>query len=199
MQMVVNKTWLHTLQYFTKLFAQRKAYREDCAANGVFDSAVHINIIPTNCSVVSTSSDITTCNLHIESLKESLAAAWECVANERTPTLDKPDPAALLCTKLDAQCKQFDLITKQNSALLVAMAKGNGGGGGGGRSSGGSIGGGGGGGGNRRHDHGNKAVCPDCNKMVVHAAANCFTLPASKDKNPSWYKPPRRIDRDRGP
>jgi hypothetical protein len=113
MQMDVNKTWLHTLQFVTKPFAQRKAYGDDCAANSGFDSAVHINDISTNCSLVSTSSDITTHNLYIECHKESLAAAWEYVAKERTPTPDKPDPAALLRTELDAQCKQFDLIMKQ--------------------------------------------------------------------------------------
>jgi hypothetical protein len=74
MQADINKTWLHTLQIFTKLFAQRKAYRDDHMANSGFDSAAHINDIPTDCSLVSTSSDFTTHNLYIESLKESLAA-----------------------------------------------------------------------------------------------------------------------------
>jgi hypothetical protein len=32
---------------------------------------------------------------------------------------------------------------------------------------------------------------PNCNKMVVHAAADCFMLPANKDKISSWYKPPK--------
>jgi hypothetical protein len=66
------------------------------------------------------------------------------------------------------------------------MAKGNGGGdggsgGGGGGGSGGSSGGVGSGG-NRRRDHGTKAMCPNCNKLAVHAAADCFTLSANKDK-----------------
>jgi hypothetical protein len=87
--------------------------------------------------------------------------------------------------ELDAQRKQFDLIMKQNSALLAAMVKGNSGGGGGG------SGGGGGGGGNRRRDQGTKAMCPNCNKLVIHAAADCFTLSANKDKIPTWYKPPK--------
>jgi hypothetical protein len=190
--MDINKTWLHTLKFFTKLFAQNKAYGDDHVVNSGFNSAAHINNIPTNCSLVPTSSDITTRDLYIESLKESLAAALEYVAKERTPTPDKPDPAALLCMELDAQRKQFDLIMKQNSALLAAMAKGNGGGGGGGSgSSGGGRGGGGGGGGsNRRRDQGTKAMCPNCNKLVIHAAADCFTLLANKDKIPTWYKPP---------
>jgi hypothetical protein len=201
MQTDVNKTWLHTRQFSTKLFAQRNAYRDGRAANSSFDSAAHINNIPTNCSLVPTSSDITTRDLYIESLKESLAAAREYVAKECTPTPDKPDPLALLCTKLDAQ-RQFDLIMKQNSALLVAMAKGNNSGGGEGSCGGGGGGGSGGGGvgsGNRRHDRGTKAMCPNCNKTVIHVAADCVLLPANKDNIPSWYKPPKRIDRDKGP
>jgi hypothetical protein len=121
----INKTWLHTLQFFTKLVAHCKIYGDDHAANSSFNSVAHMNDIPTNCSLVSTSSDFTTCNLYIESLKESLAAAREYVAKEHAPTLDEPDPAALLRMELDTQCKQFDLIMKQNSALLAAMAKRN--------------------------------------------------------------------------
>jgi uncharacterized membrane protein YgcG len=195
MQMDVNNTWLHNLQFFTKLFAQRKAYGDGCLVNRGFDSLAHINDIPTNCSLVSTSSDITTHELYIESLEESLRAAREYVAKERTPTPDKLDPAALLCTELDAQCKQFNLIMKQNSIPLAAMAKGNGGGGGGGGGSGGGSGGSGGGGGsggNRRRDRGTNAMCPNCNKMVVHVAVNSFMLSANKGKIPSWYKPPKK-------
>jgi hypothetical protein len=186
MQTYINKTWLDTLQFFTKLFAQRKAYRDNCAANSGFDSAVHTNNIPAGCSLVSISSDITTHDIYVKSLNESLATAREYVAKERTPTPDKPDPAALPLTELDAQCKQFFLIMKQNSALLATMAKGNGGGGSG--SSGVSRGGSG----NRRRDCGTRAMFPNCNKMVVHAVADSFMLPAIKDKIPSWYKPPKR-------
>jgi hypothetical protein len=189
----INKTWLHTLQFFTKLFTQLKAYRDDHVANSGFASVAHINDIPTNCSLVSTSSDFTTRNLYIESLEESLVAAWEYAAKEHAPTPDKPDPADLLCTELEVQRKQFDLIMKQNSALLGAMAKGNGGGGssGGGSGDGSSGGGSGDRGGNKCHDQGTKAMCPSCKKLVVHAAVDCFMLPANKDKIPTWYKPPK--------
>jgi hypothetical protein len=113
MQADINKTWLHTLQFFTKLFTQRKAYGDDRAANSGFDSAVHINNIPTNGSLVSTSSDFITHNIYIETLEESLAAAGKYVAKECAPTPDKPDPADLLHMELDAQQhKQFDLIMK---------------------------------------------------------------------------------------
>jgi hypothetical protein len=94
--------------------------------------------------------------------------------------------------ELNAQRKQFNLIMKQNAALLVAMANGNSrGGGGGSGSGGGGKGGRGGGSGSRCHDHGTKAMCPNCNKMVLCAGADCFTLPANKDKISSWYKPPK--------
>ncbi len=147
MQTETIETWLHTLQFFTKRFAQPKAYGDNCMANGSFYSAENINNIPTNCSLVSTSSDFTTQNLYTESLEESLATAQEYVAKESAPTPDKPDPADLLCTELDAQCKHFELIMKQNSGLLVAMAKRNGRGGGGGSGGGGGGDGGSGGGG----------------------------------------------------
>ncbi len=155
MQMDVNKTWLHTLQFFTKLFAQRKVYGDDRAANSGFNSAAHINNIPNDCSLISTSSDIITCDLYIESLEELLAAAREYVAKEHTPTPDKLDPVGLLHTELNIQRKQSDLIMKQNSALLSAMSKENASGGGGGGGSGGSSGGGG----NRCHDRGTKTMC----------------------------------------
>jgi hypothetical protein len=82
---------------------------------------------------------------------------------------------------------------QQNSALLAAMAKGNGGGGGGGGggSGGGSRWGGSGGGGNKRRDQGTKTIFPNCNKLVVHVASDCYTLPANKDKIPTWYKTPK--------
>ncbi len=189
MQADVNKTWLHTLQFFTKRFAQCKICGDDHAANSGFDSAAHINDIPTDCSLISTFSNFTTRDLYIESLKELLAAAREYVAKEHAPTLNKLDPADLLHTELEAQRNQTDLIMKQNSALLVAMAKGNVSGGSGGGDGGG--GGGSGGNGNRRHDQSITAMCPNCNNLVVHAAADCFTLPANKDKIPIQYKPPK--------
>jgi hypothetical protein len=193
MQTDVNMTWLHTLEFFTQLFAQCKAYGDNFAANSGFDSAVHINEVPTDCNLVSTSSDFTTCDLYIKSLKESLAAAWEYVIKWRASTPDKPDPAALLHMDLKAQHKQFDHIMKQNSALLAAMsketvaevAKGSG-------SSGGSgCRGSEGGSGNRCRDQGTKAMCPNCNKLILHTVANCFMLPGNKDKILTWYKPPK--------
>jgi hypothetical protein len=75
------------------------------------------------------------------------------------------------------------------------MAKGNGGGGGGGGSGsggggGGGHGGGGGGGSKKCRDQGTKAICPNYNKLVVHAVS-CYMLPENKDRIPTWYKPPK--------
>jgi hypothetical protein len=89
----VNKTLLHTLQVFTKPFAQRKAYGDNHAANSGFDSAVHINDIPTNCSLVATSNDITTRGLYIESLEEWLAAAREYVPKGARPYPGQTGPS----------------------------------------------------------------------------------------------------------
>ncbi len=186
MQTGVSKTWLHTLQFFTKRFAQCKVYRDDCAANSIFDSAVHINNIPTNCSLVSTSSNITTRDLYIQSLEESLEAAREYDAKERTPTPDKPNPAALLHMELDTQHKQFDLVMKQNSTILAALAKGNGGEGGGGSGVSGS---------NRCNDRGTKAMCPNCNKMVPTVSCSQQT----RSRFHPGTSPPTWVDRDRGP
>jgi hypothetical protein len=194
MQADVNKTWLNTLQFFTNFFSQCKAYGDNRVANSGFDSVAHINNIPTNCSLVSTSSDFTTRNLYIESLEKLLVAAWEYVAKERAPTPNKPDPADLLCTDLEAQRKQFNLIMKQNSALLAAVVKGNGsgGGGGGGGSGGGGSGGSGSGGGrgNKRRDQGTKAMCPTATSWLFTQRL-LFHAPANKDKIPAWYKPPK--------
>jgi hypothetical protein len=161
----------------------------------------HTSMTSQPIALVSTSRYVVTRSLYIESLKESLATAREFVAKERAPTPDKLEPADLLRIELDAKHKHFDLIMKQNFALLAAVAKGNSRGGGGGGGSGGSGGGSGGGGSsgggggssNRRCDQGTKTICPNCNKLVVHAAADCFTLPANKDKIPTWYKykPPK--------
>jgi hypothetical protein len=85
---------------------------------------------------------------------------------------------------------------QQNSTLLAAMAKGNGGGGGssgsgsGGGGGGGGRGGGSGGGDNKRRDQGTKAIFPNCNKLVVHVASNCYTLLANKDKFLHGTSPP---------
>ena len=81
-------------------------------------------------------------NLYIESIKESLAAARKYVPKEQAPAA-VTEPTAPLCTELEAQRKQFNLIMKQNADLLTAMAKSGISGGGGGDGSGGDSGKGG--------------------------------------------------------
>ena len=66
-----DKVWTTTLQFFTNLYAQGKAYGNDRAANSRFDSAALVHEYPpdqSNCTVASTTSNITTCDLYIKSL-----------------------------------------------------------------------------------------------------------------------------------
>ncbi len=142
-----DKTWTLILQHFTQLYTQQKAYGDDRAANSGFDSMVNIYDVPPDQSMASIApSKITTCNLYIKSLEESLVVAREYIT--KVPDIPNvPDSMAVLCAKLDAQRKQFELVMKQNLDLLTNMARNSGGGGGGGGSSGGCSGGGGSGGG----------------------------------------------------
>jgi hypothetical protein len=71
-----NKFWDKTLAHFTDLFSLRKAYGNNKAANSGFESAAHACDHSSACSVITANieSDFT-CDLYIESLEESLAAA----------------------------------------------------------------------------------------------------------------------------
>ncbi len=123
-EMLVNKdkTWALTLQHFMQLYAQQKVYGDDRAANSGFNSIANIYDVPSDQSMASTApSEITTCDLYIESLEKLLAAAHEYVTKvPNTPIA--PDPMAMLRAELDAQQKQFELIMKQNLDLLTNMA-----------------------------------------------------------------------------
>jgi hypothetical protein len=44
-----------------------------------------------------------------------------------------------------------------------------------------------------------RRCAPNCKKMVVHAAADCFTLPAKRTRFPPGTSPSRQIKRDWGP
>jgi uncharacterized membrane protein YgcG len=190
MQRDVEKVWTTTLQFFTNLYAQRKAYGNNRTANSRFDSTALVHKYPpdqSDCTVASTTSSITAHSLYVQSLEESLAVACKYVARDCAPA-GVTDPTALIRAELKAQCKQFKLVMKQNAKLLTAMAK-NGGIGGG---SGG--GGGGGGGGNGGRSGGGQkrsliALCPNCNNMVTHKPEDCYSLEANKSKNPAWYTP----------
>jgi hypothetical protein len=81
-EMLVNKdkTWALTLQHFTQLYAQRKVYGDDRAANSGFDSMANIYNVPSDQTMASTApSKITTRDLYIENLQELLAVAREYV------------------------------------------------------------------------------------------------------------------------
>ncbi len=85
MQSNADKVWMTMLQFFTNLYAQHKGYGNNRAANSGFDSAALVHEYPphrSDCTVASTTSDITMFDLYIESLEESLAAAHEYVTKE---------------------------------------------------------------------------------------------------------------------
>ena len=107
MQRDADKVWTTTLQFFTDLYAQRKAYGDKRTANSGFDSVALVQEYPfdqSDCTVASTTSNITTHNLYIESLKESLAAAHKYVAKGQAPAT-VTDLTTPLCVELKAQRK----------------------------------------------------------------------------------------------
>ncbi len=74
----------------------------------------------------------------------------------------------------------------QNASLMAALSKGGGGGnGGGGRGRG--KGGRSNHGGRHKNPWKEKKLCPNCNKVVVHDPAECFSLKANKDKCPTGW------------
>ena len=114
MQRDADKVWTTMLQFFTNLYGQRKAYANNRVPNSGFESAALVHEYTpdqSDCTVASTTSDITTQDLYVESLKESLGAAREYVAREHAPAA-VTDPTALLHAELEAQRKQFNLIMK---------------------------------------------------------------------------------------
>jgi hypothetical protein len=189
MQLDADKEWDPTLNHFSKLFAQRKAYGNNCAANSGFESAATMFDVPSNRTFEMSKSNVncTTCDLYIESLEESLVLARDYVTNAPTPApASTPivDPLATLRLELDAQCKQFELLLKQNLDLVTAFAKAG-----------------------ASPNPGSDATpkqrrtgckrsrahlkeCPNCKKMCTHKPDDCYSLPANVDKRPTNYKAP---------
>jgi hypothetical protein len=189
MQLDAEKEWDPTLDHFSKLFAQRKAYGNNRAANSKFKSTATMFVIPSDrTSVISKSNgDCTTRDLYIESLKESLALARDYVTNAPTPApASTPivDPLATLCLELDAQHKQFKLLLKQNLDLVTIFVQTN-----------------------ARPNPGSSATpkprrtgckrlqthlkeCPSCKKMCTHKPNDCYSLAANADKCPTNYRAP---------
>jgi hypothetical protein len=107
-----DKVWDKTLAHFTDLYARRKAYGDDRAANSGFESAAHVRDQSSSGNSVDTMASDLTRDLYVESLEESLAAVRKYMAKD---TSAPPAPTAitdqvtLLCNDLDSQCKQFEL------------------------------------------------------------------------------------------
>jgi hypothetical protein len=192
MRLDTNKAWDPTLNHFSKLFAQHKAYGNNRVANSRFKSAATMFDVPSDRTIAMTKSsgDFTSRDLYIKSLEESLALAPDYMTNAPTrapaPT-PVINPMATLRLKMEAQCKQFDLLLKQNSDLVASFAKAsattN-------PSSGTTL--------KLRHT-GCKRLwaqlkeCPNCNKMCTHKPANCFSLAANADKCPTNWNVPSSI------
>ncbi len=186
-----NKVWDKTLAHFTDLFSLHKAYGNNKAANSGIKSAAHVHNHSSACSVTTanTKSNFTH-DLYIESLEDSLAVAWEYCAldtTRRTPILPAFNPLMLLQTKLAEQRKQVLEVMAQNASLMAALSKGGGSGDGGGGGSGRGKGGISVHGGWHKTPWKEKKLCPNCNKVVVHDAVECFFLKANKNECPTGW------------
>jgi hypothetical protein len=82
-----NKEWAPTLDHFSKLFVQRKAYNDNCAANNRFKNAATMFDIPSNHTFMTSksNSNFTAHVLYIKSLEQSLALACNYMTNAPTP------------------------------------------------------------------------------------------------------------------
>jgi hypothetical protein len=184
-----EKEWDPTLNHFSKLFAQCKAYGNDRTANNGFESAATMFNVPSNHTFATSKSNgnFTARDLYIKSLKESLALARNYMTNTPTTTpAPKPvvNPMTNLRLDMDAQCKQFELLLKQNLDLVAAFAKAS-----------------------ASPNPGSVAApkprrtgckwswvhlkeCPNCKKMCTHKPYDCYSLAANADKCHTNYKAP---------
>ncbi len=103
-----DNDWDPTLDHFSKLFAQCKAYGNDCAANSRFKSATTMFNVPSDHTFATSKSngDFTARDLYIKSLEESLALARTYMTNPLTmapaPT-PVVEPMTNLRLDIDAQ------------------------------------------------------------------------------------------------
>jgi hypothetical protein len=195
-----SKIWDKTLAHFTDLLSLRKAYGNDKAANSGFESAANFRDHASTRSVTTsnTISDFTH-DLYIESLEESLAAAWDYCASDattRTPVPPAFDTTMLLRTELAEQRKQVAEVMAQNATLMAALSKGGRAGDGEGDGGGRSKGGGSNKGSRNETPWKEKTLCINCNKVVIHNPATCFSLEANKDKCPAGWGTKRRGSQD---
>ncbi len=189
MQLDTNKAWDPTLNHFSKLFAQYKAYSNDCAANSGFESTTAMYDVPSDRTIVTTKSsgDFTSRDLYIKSLEKPLALACDYLTSAPTmaPALiPVANPMATLHPDIEAQCKQFELPLKQNSDLVTTFAK----------ASATTNPGSGTTPKPRCTSHeplqAHLKECPNCKKMCIHKLADCFSLAANADKHPTNWKVP---------
>jgi hypothetical protein len=189
MRLDADKEWDPLLGHFSKLFAQCKAYGNDCTANSRFKSAATMFDLPSNHTFALSKSNgnCTTRDLYTESLKESLALAHDYMINTPTPApASTPiiDPLVNLCLELDAQRKQFKLLLKQNLDLVTAFAQTNA------RPNPGSsatpkprrTG--------HEHSRTHLKECPNCKKMCTHKPDGSYSLAANADKHLTNYRAP---------
>jgi hypothetical protein len=187
MQSDTNKAWDPTLDHLSKLFLQHKAYSDNPTANSGFKSAAIMYDVPSDRTIPMTksSSDFTSRDLYIKSLEESLALTCDYVTNAFM-TAPSPTPVvdlmATLRLDMEAQCKQFKLLLKQNSDLVTAFAKA-------------SVTTNPGSGTTpkprrtgRKCSRANLKEYPNCKKMCTHKPADYFSLAANEDKCPTNWK-----------
>ncbi len=189
MQSDADKEWDPILDHFSKLFAQRKAYGDDCTANSGFESAATMFDVPSGRTFVTSKSigDFTARDLYIKSLEESRALVCNDMTNAPMPApAPTPfvDPLTTLCLDMNTQHKQFKLLLKQNSDLVAAFTKANA-----------SPNPGSGTTPKPRHTDRERLwahlkECPNCKKMCTHKLDDCYSLAANADKRPTNYRPP---------
>ena len=185
----VDKGWDPTLDFFSLLYANRKAYGDDRAANSGFESAATMYNLPSNRTITTStnSGDTASRDLYIESLEESLAIAREYVAKAPgTISTAIPTEFERMKVEMEAQRKQFEALMKQNSDLVTALANTN--------TVATST--------NkaqttprserqRTRDSTGMTECPNCKKMGRHKPENCFNLAKNADKRPTGWRVPK--------
>jgi hypothetical protein len=145
--------------------------------------------IPSNLTFVTSKSngDFTSRDLYIESLEESLALARDYMTNafKTAPASTLVvNPMTTLRLDMDAQCKQFELLLKQNSDLVAAFAKAS------------ASPNPGSGATTKPRRTGCKLLrahlneCPNCKKMCTHKPDDCYSLAVSANKRLTNYKAP---------
>ena len=125
----MDKGWIPTLDYFSLLFAQCKAYGDNCAANSGFKAATMYKV-PLDRTILTTMSsrDLTSRDFYIKRLEESLAIARKYIAKTpatKTSMMTPPNPITMMLAEMEAQQKQVYALMKQNSDLVVAITKAN--------------------------------------------------------------------------